>query len=62
MVSKSQTFFVIPFLRYVQFFTCRQIRNVQDSVVCSEERTSHTAPPPPVDARLRAVGESHLCL
>ncbi len=33
-------------------------------VECSEERTSHTAPPPPAAVRLQAVSvsESHLCL
>ncbi len=58
-VSKPQFFhYTVPAVCAV--FLCCQIRKVQDSVVCSEERTSHTAPPPPVDARLRAVGESHL--
>ncbi len=47
------------FLRVVKDGKCRT-----PSVVCSEVRTSHTAPPPPAGARprLRAVSESHLCV
>ncbi len=48
----KKSFFVIPFLRYAQLF----LRVVKDGkcrtplALCSEESTSHMAPPPPVGA------------
>ncbi len=52
------------FLRYAQFFlhVVKDRKCRTSSGVCSEVRTSQTAPLSPVGARLRTVSESHLCM
>ncbi len=44
------------------FFTCRQRRKELDSVVCSEERTSHTGRPPLLGARLSVSVRVTVCM
>ncbi len=53
--SRFQNYKNVPLYLFCGMCSFFYVSSKTESVVCSEERTSHTAPPPLVCARLQAV-------
>ncbi len=61
--SWFQNHYNFPLYRFCVMHSFLRVDGKCRTQLCAEERTSHTAPPPPpVGARMRAVSESHLCV